>query len=116
MPTSLSVSDRVADSLASERIAFDPFHGESPVTNSATAYWDKDFPDEGNLFALHKTARINSYIEITNPMFGRKVLVKVIGRIPSTYRRDVQIVVSPGVARELGVIDSRFYVRLRYVK
>lgn len=92
-----------------------PFYGDSPVFKAGIAYWNKQSEDTGHLFAMHRTARINSLIEITNPMFNSHVLVKVVGRIPDTYRNDVEVVISPGVARALGAIDSRFRAELRYV-
>lgn len=97
-------------------IVVDPFGGEFPTAESGTGYWDKSYPDDGFMFAMHRDARINSLIEITNPMFSRSIMVKVIGRIPTTYRKDIDIIVSPAVARKLGIIDSRFYVRLRYLR
>lgn len=67
-------------------------------------------------FALHNTAEPNSYIEITNPMFKTKVLAKVIGKIPKgVYPNDIDIIVSPAVARDLRVLDRRFYVQLKYL-
>lgn len=67
-------------------------------------------------FALHNTAEPNSYIEITNPMFNTRVLAKVIGKIPKgVYPNDIEIIVSPAVARDLRVLDRRFYVQLKYL-
>jgi len=67
-------------------------------------------------FALHNKAALNSYIEITNPMFNTRVLAKVIGKIPDgVYPGDIEIIVSPAVARDLHVLDRRFYVQLKYL-
>jgi LysM repeat protein len=67
-------------------------------------------------FALHNQAKINSYIEVTNPMFNNKVLAKVIGKIPGgMYASDIDLIVSPAVAKDLGVLDRRFYVRVKYL-
>jgi len=67
-------------------------------------------------FALHNTAAVDSYIEINNPMFNKKVLAKVIGRIPDgIYPSDIDIIVSPSVAKDLRVLDKRFYVQMKYL-
>ena len=91
------------------------FDATGAVFQMGKGFWDKSYHDERHLFAMHKSARINSYMEITNPMFGRKLYAKVIGRIPATFRSDIDLIVSPAVARQLGIIDSRFYVHMRYV-
>ena len=86
-------------------------------TTKGLAIWKKDSADMENLFALHPTARVNTMIEITNPMLNRKVLAKVIGNLPeNSYPKAVQLVVSPRVASELGVIDTRFFVEIRYLE
>jgi len=97
-PDSLIVADSTGIQIASE-------HG--------VAWWNKSKRDP-NLFALHREAPLNSLIEITNPMFGRSVLAKVIGTIPPTYADDIAVIVSQGVAEQLGAIDGRFYVEMRY--
>lgn len=84
----------------------------------AVAYWEKfDKGERGRFYVLHPTARINSIMEIYNPMLGRKVKAKVLGRIPEdTYRKDISILVSPETAKALGALDSRFMVELYYAK
>ncbi|MBK7359698.1 MAG: LysM peptidoglycan-binding domain-containing protein [Saprospiraceae bacterium] len=69
---------------------------------------------DGRLFALHNEARIESMIEIINPIQNRKVLAKVIGRIPPIYEKDVKVLVSAEVSRQLAVIGKRFFVNIRY--
>jgi hypothetical protein len=69
------------------------------------------------MFALHPTARVNSVIELHNPMMNRKVLAKVIGNIPpNTYPEEVKVIISPKTAKSLGVIDQRFFVKMRYLE
>lgn len=72
------------------------------------------FVERGNLgigryFVLHATAKMDSWMEIENPVNGRKLFAKVIGRIPPIYPAGVQLVVSTSVAAQLGVPDDRFY-------
>lgn len=79
------------------------------------AIWNQNSSDSKNLFALHKSARVGSYIELTNPMMNKTILVKVIGNIPPrTYTDDVSIVISPKVANMLGAVDRRFMVKMKY--
>jgi hypothetical protein len=79
------------------------------------AIWNQTSSNSKNLFALHPTAKVGSYIEITNPMMNKTVQAKVIGNIPPrTYTDEISIVVSPRVAKMLGVVDKRFKVRMKY--
>lgn len=87
------------------------------ITQNGVAKWVKTENTNGDLYCLHPTAPINSVVEITNPMTHRKIYAKVLSNMPAKlYGDDINVVVSPGVANLLGVIDSRFYVKLRYVE
>lgn len=87
------------------------------ITQSGVARWVKTENTNGDLYCLHPTAPVNSVVEITNPMTHRKIYAKVLSNMPAKlYGDDINVVVSPGVANLLGVIDSRFYVKLRYVE
>lgn len=86
------------------------------VANQGVAYWNKEYPGSTAYFAMHTTAKINSFIEITNPMFGRSVVAKVVGRIPpKRFSEDISVIVSPKVAQDLGAIDGRFFVKMRFL-
>ncbi len=77
------------------------------------ANWNNSMPDNGNVYALHKSAILNSYIEMYNPILKRTVRAKVIGRIPyGAYTNDVSLVLSPRAAKELGALDNRFKVEV----
>lgn len=93
----------------------DPFFGATPQKAAGLAYWNKAQTDYSNMFAMHNEAAINTFIEISNPMFGTSVLVKVIGKIPPSFTNDIMLVVSPAVARELKVLDARFRAEIKYV-
>lgn len=67
-----------------------------------------------DLLALHAKARRNSLIEIHNPITGKTVMAKVVGKIPRNYPKEVQVVVSSEVARELLIVDSKFFVYLKF--
>jgi hypothetical protein len=68
-------------------------------------------------YVLHPTAKLGSYVEITNPMLHRTITAKVAGHIPpGLYQSRVGIVVSPSTARALGVLDQQFFARWRFVE
>ncbi len=68
-------------------------------------------------YVLHPTAKLGSFMEITNPMLHKTITAKVAGHIPAgLYQSHVGIVVSPSTARALGVLDQQFFARWRYVE
>lgn len=76
--------------------------------------WFKDTDPGSGMFVLHETAPVNSVVAVTNPMFRKTVYAKVIGNIPpKTYPKEVIIVVSPEVAKSLGVLDARFFAKIK---
>ena len=80
------------------------------------AIW-KPGNDKTSYFVLHPTAIVGSYMEVTNPMLHRSLTAKVAGNIPpGLYQAHVGLVVSPSVARALGVLDQQFFARWRYVE
>ncbi len=79
------------------------------------AYWRKSTSQ--GLFVLHRNARIGSIIELTNPMFDISIYAKVVGRLPQhAYTEDILVVISAGIARKLGALDSRFFIKIRYIE
>jgi LysM repeat protein len=80
------------------------------------AVW-KPGNDKTHYFVLHPTAIVGSYMEITNPMLHRTLTAKVAGNIPpGLYQPHVGLVVSPSVARALGVLDQQFFAKWRFVE
>jgi LysM repeat protein len=72
---------------------------------------------QSHYYVLHPTAKIGSYMEVTNPMLHRTLTAKVAGNIPpGIYPTHVGLVVSPSVARALGVLDQQFFARWRFVE
>jgi LysM repeat protein len=72
---------------------------------------------QSNYYVLHPTAQVGSYMEVTNPMLHRTLTAKVAGNIPpGIYPTQVGLVVSPSVARALGVLDQQFFARWRFVE
>lgn len=80
-------------------------------------WWDKSIKLQSGYFALHNDARPGSNIDIYNPMMKSHVKAKVIGKIPSdTYYSDVQIILSPGAVMDLGILDTRYMVNIKFEK
>ncbi len=81
------------------------------------AFWQKQNQENTELYALHRTAPINSIVAVTNPMNKRTVYVKVIGKLPdSVYKDKIVVVVSSTAAKMLGAKDPNFYVHVRFTK
>jgi LysM repeat protein len=86
------------------------------VDSQGVCFWQKDSKEKGDLYALHREAAIGTPICVINPMGGRSVYAKVIGRIPEGYERNIEVVLSPEAARSLGARDPRFFVRVKFLK
>ena len=86
--------------------------------NRGVAAWNKNSKNVKDIFALHRSAPINSVIEVTNPMNKRSLFVKVTGRPSSRkyYGTNVIVVLSPKAAKMLGARDSRFFVNVKFLK
>ena len=85
------------------------------VKERGIATWNQVQMRGGRKFVLHNTAKLNTEVEIYNPLMRRTIHAKVVGRIPEgTYAKDVDILVSPAVAQSLGALDARFMVELKY--
>ena len=117
-----------------------PMTSTSAMSTDSTAYVVKDYAEEyktegkvikeqkglavwkpGNdkthYFVLHPTALVGSYMEVTNPMLHRTLTAKVAGNIPpGLYQSHIGLVVSPSVARALGVLDQQFFAKWRFVE
>jgi len=86
------------------------------VADNGIALWNKSSRTKG-VFVLNNNAKINSLMEIYNPMLGRKIFAKVIGRIPpNSYPANVKVILSPQAATSLGAINTKFYVEIKYNK
>jgi LysM repeat protein len=84
--------------------------------SQGVCFWPQESKENGDLYALHREARIGSIIEIFNPMGSHRVYAKVIGRIPDGYERNIEVIASPEACRKLGSKDPRFFVKVKYLK
>lgn len=86
------------------------------VDSQGVCFWQKDSKEKGDLYALHREATIGTVICVTNPMNGHSVYAKVIGRIPGSYERNIEVVLSPEAARKIGALDPKFFVKVKFLK
>jgi len=89
---------------------------KNEVSSQGVCFWPKDSKEKGSLYALHRDAAIGTIIQVSNPMNNRVVFAKVIGRIPDSFERNVEVVLSPDAAQKLGARDPRFFVKTTYLK
>lgn len=83
------------------------------VAGAATAI--KNSKNQSSFLVLFDGAPEGSYVEVFYPMRNRRVLAKVVGKIPgSLYEPNIQLVVSPLTAKLLGAKDDEFYVKIFY--
>jgi hypothetical protein len=88
--------------------------GKRMIANNGKAAWTAK-GDDNKWMALHRTAPINSLIEIDDPRSRKTLYARVVGRIPDQiYDRNVVVVVSPLLVKAFGVRDKHFYVRTRH--
>ena len=72
--------------------------------------------DQNKYMVLHRTAPLNSLIEIEEPRSRKTLYARVVGRIPEqVYDSRVILVVSPLLVKAFGVRDREFYVRTRHL-
>jgi hypothetical protein len=108
------ISRPVSESGQSENVGQE--HILKSHKDSGIALWNKQSRVKG-VYVLSNDAALNTMIEINNPMVQRKIFAKVIGNIPTnTYPDNVKVVLSPEAAMTLGALDSRFFVKLHYLK
>ncbi|NNF21736.1 MAG: LysM peptidoglycan-binding domain-containing protein [Saprospiraceae bacterium] len=113
-----SIQSSVTDSIPLIAVKNDSLmHLDSIAFTSSKgiAFWNKEGSDFENLFVMHNNARENSYIKLRNPVNGKVVVAKVIMPIPEQiYTEDIDIVITPAVAKNLGALDSRFRIEMDY--
>jgi LysM repeat protein len=89
--------------------------GRKEIPQTGKAAWKKNQAANSGFSALHSFAAIGSIIAVFNPMNGREIFLKVIGRIPDTvYDKGTIVVLSPAAARYLGARDAFFFAKVKY--
>lgn len=78
-------------------------------------YWDKAALNISSYYVLHNEARPGTMMDVYNPMLKTHIKAKVLGKIPvGTYASDIQIIISPSIAKDLKILDGRFKVNIKY--
>lgn len=91
-------------------------YGITAMNEKGVAVWI----DDGNLdssksYVLHRTAPIGTIMKITNPMTGKSVFAKVVGRFAENETtKDVLIVLTKAAADAVGALDKRFLVNITF--
>lgn len=68
-----------------------------------------------NMFCLHKTAPVGTQVTVVNPMNGRRLTLKVLGKIPNLAEdMGVAIKITYSAARQLNLRDNRFELKCTY--
>ena len=86
------------------------------VQSQGVCFWQRDSNEKGDLYALHREAAIGTVMGVTNPMAGKTVYAKVIGRIPAGYESNIEVILSPAAARQIGARDPRFFVKVQFLR
>jgi LysM repeat protein len=90
--------------------------GKTIREQKGLAVW-KPGDSQSHYYVLHPTAKVGTYMEVTNPMLHRTLTAKVAGNIPpGLYQTRVGLVVSPSLARALGILDQQFFAQWRFVE
>lgn len=68
-----------------------------------------------NMFCLHKKAPVGTKVTVVNPMNGRRLTLKVVGKIPNLAEdMGVAIKITYSAARQLNLRDKRFELKCTY--
>ena len=86
------------------------------VSSQGICSWNKDNSEVGDLYALHREAAIGTVISVTNPVTKQTVYAKVIGRIPSNYARNAEVVLSPAAAKQIGAKSGELMTRVKFLR
>ena len=92
---------------------------KTEVQSEGVAVWPKGerIRDQTSLYALSSELKSGTIIRIENPMFRRSVYAEISGPLPDISETEgASLMLSPALARALGGLDQRFFVRWRYKK
>lgn len=95
------------------------FNGKNEKTLRGTACWDKamSLSATNKLYVMCSYVPKNGIVKIENPMTNRFLYAKVVAAKPeNSFTQKSIVVLTPTVAKALGGLDSRFYVKLSYCK
>jgi len=85
------------------------------VKKQGKAIWKTSKSAGDKPYILHRKAKINSLVQLYNPMTGKKIHAKVVGRIPErNYDQNVMVVLTPYLANALKARDKSFFLKMKY--
>lgn len=85
------------------------------IDENQVALWNTAMEGSKGFLVMHRTVPEKTIIELRNPMSGVTAYGRVIGLIPeSLYPEEVDMIVSTDLAKQLKVLDPRFFVQVRY--
>lgn len=89
--------------------------GKKKYTRKGAALWKKNKHKNNKIYALFNHAKPNSIIAVTNRMNGKKIFVKVVGKIPkSSFTTNTEVILSRAAAKMLKAKNERFFVEIEY--
>ncbi|MGL1885090.1 MAG: LysM peptidoglycan-binding domain-containing protein [Reichenbachiella sp.] len=93
----------------------DEVNGETIITQEGFAMEIEDTDYTSKLLALHKTAPLGSLVSITNQMNGKKINVRVVGKLPeSGLNKNIVMRLSHSAFETLGALDYKIPVTSQY--
>ena len=91
--------------------------GRKKIMRKGAALWKKNNHQNKKIYALFNHAKPNTIIAVKNPMNGKKIFVKVVGRIPkSSFTTNTEIILSRAAAKMLKARNERFFVEIEYLR
>lgn len=88
---------------------------DAPVIEQGKAIWKQSKSSGDKPYVLHRKAKINSLVQLYNPMTGKKIHAKVVGRIPErNYNDNVMVVLTPYLANALKARNQAFFLKMKY--
>ena len=95
------------------------FDGKNEQMLQGSACWDKamDLSDKNKLYVLCSYVPKGRIVRLENPMTNRQLYAQVVAPKPNnSFTQGAIVLVTPTVAKALGGLDTRFYVKLYYCK
>ena len=87
------------------------------TVSGAAKTFDSPFEKTEYAYVLSNKIPEHSVVEITNPMSNKKITGKVIGKIPpGKYPLDILLLLAQNDASDLGFLDLKFFVSVKYYK
>jgi LysM repeat protein len=103
-------SDKEMGSVKKEEVKIIKYY-----LSDVIGFYDRSAGNIKSYYVLHNEARPGSLMDVYNPMLKKHIKAKVLGKLPEgTYADDVQIIISSAVAKDLGILDARFKVNIKY--